>query len=62
MNGEPDPYLHCKRCGNTWIRRMFDTLPLHCPARNCKSKYWNADYVRDVPAKYLKKRKNTKGE
>lgn len=31
---------HCKRCGHTWLPRMFGK-PRVCPS--CKSSYWNVD-------------------
>jgi len=34
--------LTCKRCGHKWVQREKD-LPSVCP--DCKSPYWNKDYV-----------------
>lgn len=34
------PTLKCTRCGYEWHPRK-EQLPIVCPSRACKSRYWN---------------------
>ena len=42
--------LVCKRCGHKWVPLVDE--PKQCP--DCRSRYWNRDYVRsDIVLRHL---------